>query len=186
MPKAALSNVSLKQLVAELNKRKAKLATLIKQRDALDAQIKALEGLDAPAAVSAPKATKGKKTPKRATGKPLAVYVQEALATATKGLSIKEIEAKVRKAGYPTKAAKLYNPIFAIVSKGFKKLAKGVYGLKVGKKAVKAAPVAKPAAKPVKAKARKRSFACPTCKQVFASGPMLGVHYKAEPTHRAK
>lgn len=88
-----------------------------------------------------------------------------------------------------------------MVSKGFKKLAKGVYGLKAGKKA-KAAPVAKPASKPAaKAKkvtkvekpaakaekpATKRTFACPTCKQVFASGVIVGQHYKAEPTHRVK
>jgi hypothetical protein len=40
-------------------------------------------------------------------------------------------------------------------------------------------------AKPV-AKKGKKTFTCPTCKKVYASGPMLGGHYKAEPTHRLK
>ncbi len=184
MPKAALKNVSLKQLVAELNKRKAKLATLIRQRDSLDAQIKALEGLDAPA--DAPKTTKGKKASKRATGKPLAEYVHAVLAATERGLTLKEIEAKVLAAGYPTTAESIYKPIMAVLSKGFKKVRRGVYAVEAGAKAGMKAAQAAMATKPVKAKAKKRSFACPTCKMVFASGPMLGVHYKAEPTHRAK
>ena len=54
-----------------------------------------------------------------------------------------------------------------------------VYGVTGGK------AVTKPAAKPV-AKKIKRAFTCPTCKTVYDSGPKLGVHYKAEPTHRLK
>ena len=111
MPRAALSNVSLKQLVAELKKRQAKLASLIKQRDALNEQIEELEGLaDAGTAVAPP-------------------------APAPKAAKRRE---KARK-----KAA-------------------------------------------VKHRTKKRTFACPTCKQAFASGVALGAHYKAEPSHRAK
>jgi hypothetical protein len=44
----------------------------------------------------------------------------------------------------------------------------------------------KPAAAKPAAKKGKKTFTCPTCKKVFASGPMLGVHYKAEPSHRQK
>ncbi|MFW6106784.1 MAG: hypothetical protein ACOC8H_01345 [bacterium] len=45
MPRAALADVSVKQLVAELKRRQAKLADLVKQRDALNEQIEELEGL---------------------------------------------------------------------------------------------------------------------------------------------
>ena len=45
MPRAALANVSMKQLVAELKRRQAKLADLIARRDALNEQIEELEAL---------------------------------------------------------------------------------------------------------------------------------------------
>lgn len=48
MPRAALADVSVKQLVAELRRRQAKLADLIKQRDALNEQIEELQGLSEP------------------------------------------------------------------------------------------------------------------------------------------
>ena len=48
MPRAALADVSVKQLVAELKRRQAKLADLIKKRDALNEQIEALQGLGEP------------------------------------------------------------------------------------------------------------------------------------------
>jgi chorismate mutase len=190
MPRAALSTVSLKQLVAEIERRKTKLANLVAERDRLAGQIEelqALAGQPPPVAAPAPKAAKpGRKLrAKRATGKPLADYVREALA-GSKGLSLAEIEAKVRKAGYPTKAKKLYGPISKVVATGFNRVGRGIYALLGGAKAAVAAPkpaVAKPAAK---AKKGKRTFSCPTCKKVFASGMMVGAHYKAEPSHRKK
>ncbi len=156
MPKAKLSNVSLLQLLAEVNKRKSKLSAMIAQRDALNAQIAEIESAaGAPAepekkagrkpgrkpgkktkAVSAPKvkAAGGRR------GKPLAAFVQEALAAAPKGLAVRDIENVVLAAGYVTKGKDLYNPIAAVMSKiGAKKVARGVYAL--GDKA--AAPVAK-------------------------------------------
>ena len=45
MPGAALADVSVKQLVAELKRRRAKLAYLVKQRDALNKQIEELQAL---------------------------------------------------------------------------------------------------------------------------------------------
>ena len=193
----SLSNVSLKQLVAELKKRQAKLATLIKQRDALNAQIEELEGL--PGAGTAPAQAhkvpaKSKKARKRATGKPLAEYVREALAAAPKGLSIAKLEKKILAAGYPTSVDRIYKQISAVLAKGgFERVDRGVYALKSGKKAArktaKTAKAAKPAAKAKKSakkSGKKRTFACPTCKEKFASGMMLGAHYKAQPSHRAK
>ena len=195
MPRAALSNVSIKQLVAELRKRQARLADLIKQRDALNAQIEELEGLAPPGAPAAPAqsrkvAAKSKKAPKRATGKPLAEYVREALAAAPKGLSIADLEKRILAAGYPTSVERIYKQISAVLAKGgFKRIGRGIYVLKSGakaaKKAAKTAKAVKPAAK-AKKPAKKRTFTCPTCKEEFASGMMLGDHYKTEPSHRAK
>lgn len=151
MPRAALSNVSLKQLVGELKKRQAKLNSLIKQRDALNSQIEELQGIESVAAEAEPaqsrkvarKAKAGRKTKgKKATGKPLADYVREALAAAPDGLGVKDIEAKVREAGYPTKAETIYNPIMKVLAKGgFKKVGRGVYTVKpAGKGKKEAAP----------------------------------------------
>jgi hypothetical protein len=66
-------------------------------------------------------------------------------------LSLKEIEAKVLAAGYPTTAESIYKPIMKVLGNGFKKVERGVYALeaaavKAGKKAVKAAMGKKPAA----------------------------------------
>jgi hypothetical protein len=58
-------------------------------------------------------------------------------------------------------------------------------GGKLGSEYSLAGTVTKAAAKPI-AKKGKKTFACRTCKKVFASGPMLGVHYKAKPSHRQK
>lgn len=198
MPRAALSNVSVTQLVAELTKRQARLAGLIQQRDALNARIEELEGLARPGAPAQGRkvAAKGKKAPRRATGKPLAEYVRKALAAAPKGLSIADLEKKILAAGYPTSAERIYKQIGTVLAKGgFQRVGRGIYVLKCGakaaRKAAKTAKAAKPVAKakkPAKAAkpAKKRTFACPTCKKVFASGMMLGGHYKTEPSHRAK
>lgn len=135
MPRAALSKVSITQLVAELNKRKSKLAEMITQRDALTVQIDELQGLagaEAPASTAsapAPKAAKRGKKGRRAMGKPLAEYVHAVLAATEEGLNVKEIEAKVRAAGYPTTAKTLYVPIMKVLSKGFKKVERGVYAV---------------------------------------------------------
>ena len=84
---------------------------------------------------------------KRATGKPLREYVHAVLAATDKGLHIKQIEAKVRAAGYPTTAKSIYNSLIAILKKDFKKVEKGVYAVaaaaNAGQKAARAAVAAK-------------------------------------------
>ena len=169
MPRAKLSNVSIKQLVAELERRKSRLSALLAQRDAITKEIDALQGLGgaqvtapvAPAKVGLKPGRKPGRKPKAApaTFKPLGEYVGEVLAAAPSGLSVKAIEAAVRKAGYPTQAASIYNPIMKVVAKGgFKRIESGVYGLKGAAPAKKTSKApAKAAKSPApKAKARKR------------------------------
>lgn len=79
MPRARLSNVSLKQLLGELNRRKAKLADLIAQRDDLDAQIAELEALTGTPAKPTKKTRRrgrkpGPKPGKKAKGKKRGVF----------------------------------------------------------------------------------------------------------------
>jgi len=163
MPRAKLSNVSLKQLMAELKKRQAKLADLVAQRDELTEQIAELEAVagveTAPAKRRGRPPGKAGKKGARAAGKPLVEYVRGALAKVRKGLSVKEIEAKVLAAGYPTKAETIYGPIMKVLATGFKKVERGVYALKKG-----AAAAVKAAAAPRKA-GRKRGVFKETAEQ---------------------
>ena len=68
---------------------------------------------------------------RRATGKPLTEYLQEALAGAKKGMRTTELVAAVTKAGYKSHSKNFY----AVVAMGlrdtkiFKRLSRGVYGL---------------------------------------------------------
>lgn len=160
MPRSKLSTMSIAELRQEIERRQRLLPQLFARRDALDRQIAELEGI----AGAAPKAGKKrgpKPKAKRATGKPLARYIHEVLAATEKGLSLKEIEARVLAAGYPTTAASIYKPIMAVLSKGFHRVDKGVYALKAamkpGRKAGKtaAARVAK-AGKKAKAPAARK------------------------------
>jgi len=131
---------------------------LLKQRITLDAAISELETLTGTTpAKGKPGRPPGKKPgpkPKvvalaakgRRKVKPLAEYVHAVLAATEKGLSLKEIEAKVLAAGYPTTAESIYKPIMKVLGKGFKKVERGVYAveaaMKAGEKAVKAAMAA--------------------------------------------
>jgi hypothetical protein len=154
-------------------KAQKKLGKLLKQVDKLEAQIAELEPLaktmfapTAPAAPAAkakpgrkpgkkPAATKAKAT--RAMGKSLGQYVAEVLTVAPKGLSIKAIEKAVRKAGYPTVAKNIYNPIMKVLGKGgFQKVEAGVYAVK---NAIAAAAAEVAAPKAPKAKAKKTAAA---------------------------
>lgn len=167
MPRAALSKISVTQLVAELQKRQSKLAEMIVRRDALEVEIQELQGLDASAATAAPaQPRKGARAAsRRATGKPLAEYVKEALAAATQGLSIADLEKKVLAAGYSTSVERIYKQISTVLVKGgFKRIARGVYALKAAAKAGKKAAIDAMADKPA-AKGRKRGVFSETAEQ---------------------
>lgn len=128
MPRPKLSHISVAALQAEIKKRMSNLPKLIAQRDELNRRISELQGAKAPAAQVAPARKVPKAKARRAGGKPLGMYVADALAAASKGLSVKEIERAVLKAGYPTAAKSIYNPIMKVLGKGgFKKVRKGVY-----------------------------------------------------------
>ena len=153
MPRAKLSNVSLKQLVAELKKRQAKLDDLVAQRDELNQQISELEAFPSlePAAPAKRRGRPpGSKSKKKGPRKPLADYIKGVLAGVSNGLGVKEIEQKVLAAGYPTRAKTIYNPVMKVLAKGFKKVSRGVYALKKG-----AVAAVKAAAGPAKAPAVK-------------------------------
>jgi hypothetical protein len=148
MPRPKLSNISTSTLQAELQRRLAKLDDLIAQRDALDKQIAELQGLAEQAPEIAQIAPRARKKPGskqkvvRSMGWPLAEYVKEALAAAPQGMGIKDIEAAVLAAGYPTRARTLYSQVVKVLAKiGARKLARGVYGLR-GKPGRKAAATA--------------------------------------------
>ena len=142
MPRAKLSDISLKQLVAEIGRRQAKLTNLLAQRDELNARIAELQAVAGAEPVAPakrrgrPPGSKNKKAA-RAGAKPLVQYVQQVLAKAGRGLNAKEIEAKVLAAGYPTKAATIYNPVMKVLGKAFKRVSRGVYTL-LGAKAAPA------------------------------------------------
>jgi hypothetical protein len=170
MARPKLSVVSTASLQAELQRRIAKLGGLVAQRDALDKQIAELQGLAGQAPEAPQAAAKAGKKPGRKPGrkpkavwagrKPLAEYVREVLAAAPQGMGLKDIEAAVLAAGYPTKAKTLYTPIMKVLPKvGAKKVARGVYGLrgKPGRKATKKADA--PAAEKAKTPRKRKTYA---------------------------
>jgi hypothetical protein len=190
MPRAALSTVSLKQLVAELERRRGRLVSLLAQREEINKEIATLEALGiGPVAEQAPVAAARRGRPpgkrgrkpgaKRATGKTLAEYVKETLAGATKGLSITEIEQRILSSDYPTKAKRLYKQIMLVLGKGgFKRVERGVYALagaarQAGKAAIDAA-VRAVATTPVKGRARSKRGEFPETGEQFILGLAKG------------
>ncbi|MCY2932322.1 MAG: hypothetical protein NTV86_23075 [Planctomycetota bacterium] len=99
----------------------------VKGQSVADAVVK-----DAAKAGRKPKAaSKPGAKPKGQGGKPLAAFVQEALANAPDGLSVTGIEKAVLAAGFPTKAKTVYDQVAKVLGKGgFKKVSRGVYVLK--------------------------------------------------------
>ena len=166
MARPKLSTIPTETLIKELERRQAKADQLRAERDRLDKEIAQL----APAATSVAKAkpaaparrkTRRKARTARGGAKPLGQYMREVLAGKAKGMSLPQIEKAVRAAGYPTAAKSIYNPMLKVIrkDKSFKKLSRGVYGLKAkpGRKPGKAAKSAKPAKakKPAAPKAKK-------------------------------
>jgi hypothetical protein len=208
MPRAKLSNVSLKQLVGELKRRQARLALLLAQReairkaiaehDAIDREIRELQAMGLSSDVEqAPMVTARRGRPPgkpgrkpgrkakvgRAAGKPLAEYVKAVLAKAGKGLKVREIEAKVLAAGFPTKAKTIYTQIMKVVAKGFKKVSRGVYAMKAGVAAAKAAVAASAKGAPKAKRGRKRGKFSQTAEQfvtgLLKAGPMTSTAINA-------
>jgi hypothetical protein len=151
MPRAKLSDVSLKQLVAELERRKSRLADLlarreairkaIAQHDAIEREITELQmlGFSSDVEQATPVAARRGRPPGKRnvtlaalqeSGRTLADYVRNALASATKGMSVSEIEKRILASEYPTKAKRLYKQVMAVLGKGgFQKVERGVYQL---------------------------------------------------------
>jgi virulence-associated protein VapD len=177
MPRNALAKLST---VIQRRARKAykQLSKLLKEVDKLEARLEALEPLAKTVFTSAAKAKPGRKpgpksaaakTVKRATGKSLGEYVAQVLSEAAKGLNIKAIEAAVRKAGYPTMAKNIYNPIMKVLGKGgFEKIEAGVYA---AKNAVSSLVKKVAATKTPKAKANKAGAATTTVAASKTSKP---------------
>lgn len=172
MARPKLSVISTASLQAELQRRVGKLGDLIAERDALDKQIAELQGMAGQAPKAPQAAAIAKKKPGRKPGrkpkavwagsKPLAEYVKEVLAVAPQGMALKDIEAAVLAAGYPTKAKTLYTPIMKVLPKaGAKKVGRGIYSLrgKPGRKPAKAAAPAAPAAPAAKAPRKRKTYA---------------------------
>ncbi len=170
MPRPSLSSISTAALKNEIKRRTRNLNSLKAKRDALDKQIAELEGAAGWAMKKSGRKPGRKPRAKRAAGKPLAEYIRDTLAKAPKGLRVTEIAKAVLAAGYQTKAKNVYKPVTKVLARDeFKRLDRGVYGLKgtakaakrVSKKAAtkpKAAPAA-PAAEKAEAQDKRHKYA---------------------------
>lgn len=132
-----------KELAAKENrvrKLQAQRAGPAKTLKAIDGEIAALTGVPAAPKRLVKKATvkkPRKRTVKqRRARKPLVEYIKQVLAESKVGLRIKEIEAAVRKVGYKTASRHFYTSVAATIRKSglFRKVRRGVYVLKAGKK----------------------------------------------------
>lgn len=112
MPRAALSKVSLKQLVGELKKRQARLKSLMAERDALNEEIGELQGLDSNVPTAAPakpgrKPAKGKRGSYGQTAEQLILSLLKG-----KGATSKQINASWKDAGRKGRADNTLNRLF--------------------------------------------------------------------------
>ena len=132
---------SIRQLRSELAAKTKHLARLQQERGkiakrlaALDRQIATLAGQARPGKPAATRKAKGRpkvapRKRRRATGKPLAACIKDALAKAKDGLSVTEIVKRVTAAGYKSRSKDFY----AIVAKtlltndAFARVKRGVY-----------------------------------------------------------
>lgn len=194
MPRPSLTNVSTAALQAEIERRISKLADLLKLRDDVDRQIADLEALAGrfgqAVAVKAPSKMVVRNKGKRGSYAQTAPEFVLSLLAGGKVLTTADLKAAWAKSG---RGSKVDNALTGLVKSGQVERSKvkggqgSTYSLAAGREAVGKKPAAKAAAaRPVAKRGGKRTFACPTCKQKFASGMQLGVHYKAEPAHRAK
>lgn len=123
---ADVGNLSIAELEALINNRKSKLTGLYEQRDRL---LKQLNALDAEIAANEGKGAAGRGRPahfsrslangkrrgviqRAINDKSLKTYVEEALAASKKGLTIGEIQETVLKNGYTTNSSNFKNTLY--------------------------------------------------------------------------
>ncbi len=139
---------TIQQLKKELRAKEASLTKLSVQRKrlaarlaAIDRQIAALEGGDAPRRGRKPGPKPGKKTlrkavkkttrkhTRRGAGKSLNDFIKKVLGGAEAGMRPKDIMAAVRKVGYKTKSKDFYGLVAAALrdKTKFKRVSRGLY-----------------------------------------------------------
>ena len=134
---AKLARVSVDDLEKEISRRQRALPKLIAKRDTLNCQIAELEGLGAVKPLVARRGRKpGRRPGRRATRAPRPGSLRSALVEAMtrKGnLSVAELTAAVRAAGYKSKSKNLPTIVGMTLSQGkkqFRRVRRGVYALK--------------------------------------------------------
>ena len=133
MRRRKLSTMSITDLRQEIERRQKLLPRLIAHRDALDREIAALQGIDAPDArkvtTAVPPKTRGRRRAKNKVG------LADALAVFAKGkakVTIGEAMEGVLAAGYKTKSAS-FRPVvnnMLLTDRRFKKVGRGEFTLK--------------------------------------------------------
>lgn len=137
MRKANLARVSTAVLQREIERRRKELPKLIAERDALNARIAELEGLDAPAppAKTAKGPTKRKRRAKRTPAKRGRLSLNDALAQVLQGkksLSVAEAAEEVLALGYKSRSKDFRRLVYQTLYHGdqFKKAGRGRFALK--------------------------------------------------------
>lgn len=130
-----MTDLSIQELQAEIEKRQQQLPRLQRQRKQLakrmadlDKQIAALSGR--PRRKSS--RSKAGTAQRRRTGKALPECIRDVLARSRKPMRVKDVEAAVRKAGYRTQSKDFYGAVATALREGkdFQKVNRGVYKLK--------------------------------------------------------
>jgi hypothetical protein len=137
MPRAKLAHLSVVDLKKEISRRQKALPKLIAKRDALNCQIAELEGLGAVKPPVVRRGRKpGRKPGRRTTRAPRPGSLRSALVEAltSKGkLSVAELVAAVKAAGYKSKSKNLPTIAGMTLSQGrkqFRRVRRGVYALR--------------------------------------------------------
>ena len=135
MPRFRLSTMSIADLRQEIERRRKLLPKVIAQRDALNREIAELQGLASPEAreaarpEAAPKKTRKRRMPKNK------VRLADALASLMKGkakVTIGEAMKGVLASGYKSNSKDFRSVVnnMLLTDKRFKKVGRGVFGLK--------------------------------------------------------
>ncbi len=134
MPRMSLKNVPFVALQKEISRRQKLLPTLIAQRDELDRQIAAIQGLEA-AEAAEPAATKAPKKARRRRRAKNKISLADALVAFLAGklkVGVAEAMQGVLEAGYKTKS-KIFRTMVnqtLLKDKRFKKVGRGEFALK--------------------------------------------------------